>query len=1758
MKAIVKGLVLSTFLLFFTAGIAQAEGVWDGGGGDDNWSTAANWDDDAVPNGIAVSIGNFSTTVDAGFSNSITSLTLTDAGGSVDIGAQTLTVTGDVTGSGTIIMSTGTLDATGDVDVATLTCSDAATIQLEGDWGVTTFSPSTSTVDFDGAAGDQSITTATTFGFLTCSKTGDSLLVDAASIQTNRDLTISGSGGTFGAQSSQVTVRRDFIISDGTFDADNSTFIFDSQAFDSDVNSNDLDITFNNLTYSQTTSDGVSLTLTNTGTGSITYTVNGTFLIDGNAALTVSDGSGTGTTLAYGASSTLQYGTSSTYSIGSEWPTENEPATVELNSSALINYTGDHQIDRLVIDGGGELELDSGTLTINSSGTLEIQDGIFDLNGGSLAYGTGSTLIYNSASEYSVGEEWSTTVTPANVTIQNAGAELVTNYTGQTLAVGSDGGDAADGDITFNATLRHDDILQVRGDIVGGSGDYGVQNSGELQLIDTEDQSIDVSNTFTVQNLTINKTGGTASVVAGATLRLDASSGASLLYVQNGTLSFDVAAANLSLINATNDHNLQVDAGATFATGGKNISGFDSYTLAATSTIAFTGNSSETIPAGTYGNVTVNNGTATSEVTLGGAITLQDGSGLTVTSGRLSLGGNAITLNGSSNLVLGSGGVLRTANAAGTSAATAITGFASYELSGELVFNANTGSETLPAGVSGDAFDLTVNKSGGDVVTGGAITIGGDGFTLTLTNGDINTTSADVLTLAAGTVVSAGTGSHINGPARRAYTTDFPGNTSVATYDIPVGDGTNYRPVRLQFTGIVSGTETIEAEMTSSDPISSNDPPTGFTDSYDSRYWTIEEVATTTYTSAALVLDYNGYSVSAPANVRIIQGPDADGDNYAVAGTYGSLSGTDVLHTGVTDFATNTIFTFAVTQATKYFDGGASTLNWEDDDNWTDDVKPSPGDIVILDHTFVSPTYVITLSTTESIGELSIDPDGGNPIGLQITGGELTVSGTGDVFTVAASGSLEVDGPTGAAVTMSSGGNVDFADGSGYTLNTGSGFSNYGTMTFGATSLTTIASTNSGALKPVTYGQLVVEHASGTHNVTGNVASGNFSMTADGNVSITGDLTITGLLNKSAGSGTLTVTNGALTTTTSLSVGAGTVTVSGSGSLAQGTSLNNSGSLNLNGSALSDLSGGTVTNSGTMLVNGSGGVAFNAFSNSGSFQIDQGPFTINSGVTNTGSFTVNSGTGVASFASFSNNAGGSVTLANGNTVTFNDAYSGGGTLTANGSGAITFASTFSPANTATFGSQAVNFQDNIDVTAGVFTPSTNTTFTGSDLQISGSGSVSGSAGEVTFASAGAQTITGNSSAAFTIYDLEVDKSSGVLTLNAPVTVNRGLTLTSGNIVTTSANLLTFAASVSDGNVSDGSSGSFVDGPVAKVSSSTETFTFPVGDQGRWRRIRIEPNAVTNVTYTAEFYSEDPYTAVGATLNGLNNISTVEYWSLERSAAVNANVRIYWEDESDGVDGDVNDLRLAQWDASETEWADQGGSATDLGSGNGYLTAGGMTNFGTGADIYFTFGSELGDNSLPVELASFEAIGNFGDVTLSWITSSEIENLGFNILRAAGEQGEWEQVNETMISGQGNSSEESSYSFVDKKVVAGETYSYKLESVSLNGVVEVEEMVDVLVPIPEEFVLFNNYPNPFNPTTNLKFQLPEASQVSVAIYDLTGKLVKNLVQNKSYQAGEYVVQWDATDRFSTRVASGMYVYHFKAGKFSKIGKMVLLK
>lgn len=89
-------------------------------------------------------------------------------------------------------------------------------------------------------------------------------------------------------------------------------------------------------------------------------------------------------------------------------------------------------------------------------------------------------------------------------------------------------------------------------------------------------------------------------------------------------------------------------------------------------------------------------------------------------------------------------------------------------------------------------------------------------------------------------------------------------------------------------------------------------------------------------------------------------------------------------------------------------------------------------------------------------------------------------------------------------------------------------------------------------------------------------------------------------------------------------------------------------------------------------------------------------------------------------------------------------------------------------------------------------------------------------------------------------------------------------------------------------------------------------------------------------------------------------------------------------------------------------------------------------------------------------------------------------------------------------------------------------------------------------LPKEFALQQNYPNPFNPTTSINYDLPVSSIVTLQIYDVSGREIATLV-NEQQNAGIYNVQFHGSN-----IASGVYFYRIKAGEFTQVKKMFLIK
>lgn len=200
-------------------------------------------------------------------------------------------------------------------------------------------------------------------------------------------------------------------------------------------------------------------------------------------------------------------------------------------------------------------------------------------------------------------------------------------------------------------------------------------------------------------------------------------------------------------------------------------------------------------------------------------------------------------------------------------------------------------------------------------------------------------------------------------------------------------------------------------------------------------------------------------------------------------------------------------------------------------------------------------------------------------------------------------------------------------------------------------------------------------------------------------------------------------------------------------------------------------------------------------------------------------------------------------------------------------------------------------------------------------------------------------------------------------------------------------------------------------------------------------------------------------------------------------------------------------------------------------------------------------------TVPVELVAFTATVEHNDVHLRWITATETNNFGFDIeSRDEGAEG-WQKI--AFVKGKGTTTQPAHYEFLHHNQQPG-AYEYRLKQIDANGSFEYSESIVAVVGVPETFALLQNFPNPFNPTTSIQYQIPGSSRgenkdnrTVLTIYNLLGQEIRVLV-DKAEPPGFYSVTWNGRDGFGQVVPAGVYIYRLQSGQFVDTKKMVLVK
>jgi len=185
------------------------------------------------------------------------------------------------------------------------------------------------------------------------------------------------------------------------------------------------------------------------------------------------------------------------------------------------------------------------------------------------------------------------------------------------------------------------------------------------------------------------------------------------------------------------------------------------------------------------------------------------------------------------------------------------------------------------------------------------------------------------------------------------------------------------------------------------------------------------------------------------------------------------------------------------------------------------------------------------------------------------------------------------------------------------------------------------------------------------------------------------------------------------------------------------------------------------------------------------------------------------------------------------------------------------------------------------------------------------------------------------------------------------------------------------------------------------------------------------------------------------------------------------------------------------------------------------------------------------------LQTFAASLKDAVVEISWTMSETEAGASFHVLRAEG-AGDLAELPGAAVESSGLS-----FSCIDKTCEPGTTYRYQVDVEDESGSRTLFETDAISTPAPP-LTLYQNHPNPFNPSTVIGYYVPAAAQVTLDIYDSSGRLVSRLMDRAQRSKGTHELQWRGVDAQGNAVSSGVYFYRLTAGKETISHKMILVR
>lgn len=449
---------------------------------------------------------------------------------------------------------------------------------------------------------------------------------------------------------------------------------------------------------------------------------------------------------------------------------------------------------------------------------------------------------------------------------------------------------------------------------------------------------------------------------------------------------------------------------------------------------------------------------------------------------------------------------------------------------------------------------------------------------------------------------------------------------------------------------------------------------------------------------------------------------------------------------------------------------------------------------------------------------------------------------------------------------------------------------------------------------------------------------------------------------------------------------------------------------------------------------------------------------------------------------------------------------------------------------------SVILQDDLDITGNLTFSAATSSFNGNGKYIKLKGNFAnaaggvftpGSGGTLEFTGAGAQTYTNNGDLENVIMS---NTSSGVtLASNMNISSTGSLTLNTGKIITSTneVNVKNDAsAAVTAGNTS-----SFVQGFLRRklpaTSSVTRILDFPVGHsvQG-YQRMNIstyngsDPN-IQSLRVFFSPWSSGPPSAIGTdpscpiTYNvlGLNN----GFWTVvpQGSGSMDMHMTLYNRSYTNASSAfTVMTSNGGNWNIPVMNSGSC--SSTPV---TAVLRPGISTTFNLGSTHYF--GTAQGSSALPVSLLAFTAEAKGNEIQCNWVTASEVNNKGFEVLRAT-DPDHFSTIG--WVEGNGTTNQLHNYAFTDTDVKPNQIYYYRLRQVDFDGQFVLTKIVACIIR-ENGAVVLEAYPNPYRESTTLRYMLTRPTMITIEITDATGKMVKRYQQGLQ-DAGSYTMPFSA--------------------------------